>query len=115
MKVELIYEKTCPNIEAARAQLLRAFSDAGMTPRWQEWEVRSPQVPTQVHEYGSPPYWSMVVMFMKDKTVASRAAALGVRSVPAVAINGKLAGCCVNRGVDEDELRAAGIGQPLTS
>ncbi len=53
------------------------------------------------------------VLDMNDKTVASRASALGVRSVPAVAINGKLANCCTGRGVDENVLHAAGIGQPL--
>jgi mercuric ion transport protein len=54
MQVELVYEKTCPNINAARAQLLRAFVQAGITPRWQEWEVNSPHVPSHVHGYGSP-------------------------------------------------------------
>jgi len=53
------------------------------------------------------------VLNMNDKEVATRAASLGIRSVPAVAINGKLAECCVGRGVDETVLRAAGIGQPL--
>jgi len=49
---------------------------------------------------------------MRDVAVAQRAKALGVRSVPAVAINGQLAGCCAGRGVDEVSLRAAGLGQP---
>lgn len=49
---------------------------------------------------------------MRDIAVAQRAKALGVRSVPAVAINGQLAGCCAGRGVDEASLRAAGLGQP---
>ena len=53
------------------------------------------------------------VLDMNDKQVAARAAELGIRSVPAVAVNGKLAECCANRGVDENALRAAGIGQPL--
>ena len=53
------------------------------------------------------------VLDMNDKDVAARAAALGIRSVPAVAIDGKLADCCANRGVDEGVLRAAGLGQPL--
>ena len=35
LRVELVYEKTCPNIEAARAQLTRAFAEAGMPPHWQ--------------------------------------------------------------------------------
>ncbi len=49
---------------------------------------------------------------VRDIAVAKRAKALGVRSVPAVAINGQLAGCCAGRGVDEHSLRAAGLGQP---
>ncbi|MCI0621793.1 MAG: thioredoxin family protein, partial [Acidobacteria bacterium] len=38
---------------------------------------------------------------------------LGIRSVPAVVIDGKLADCCTGRGPDEAALRSAGIGQPL--
>ena len=53
------------------------------------------------------------VLDMNDKEVAARAADLGIRSVPAVAINGKLADCCTGRGVDENILRTAGIGVPL--
>ncbi|MDE1988838.1 MAG: thioredoxin family protein [Betaproteobacteria bacterium] len=49
---------------------------------------------------------------MHDIAVAQRAKTLGVRSVPAVAINGQLTGCCAGRGVDEASLRAAGLGQP---
>ncbi len=52
------------------------------------------------------------VLDMHDISVAQRAKALGVRSVPAVTINGQLAGCCAGRGVDEAGLRAAGLGQP---
>lgn len=52
------------------------------------------------------------VLDMRDMAVAQRAKALGVRSVPAVAINGQLAGCCAGRGVDDASLRAAGLGQP---
>jgi glutaredoxin 3 len=52
------------------------------------------------------------VLDMRDIEVAKRAKALGVQSVPAVAINGQLAGCCTGRGVGEASLRAAGLGQP---
>lgn len=52
------------------------------------------------------------VLDMNDKNVASRASELGIRSVPAVAIDGKLAECCAGRGVDETSLRNAGVGQP---
>jgi glutaredoxin len=53
------------------------------------------------------------VLDMKDQTVATRAERLGVRSVPAVVIDGKLADCCTGRGPDEKILKAAGLGQPL--
>ncbi len=58
------------------------------------------------------PSCDVAVLDMHDIAVAQRAKALGVRSVPAVAINGQLAGCCAGRGVDEASLRAAGLGQP---
>lgn len=54
MNVELVYEKTCPNIAAAREQLLHAFGEAGLTPRWREWEISDPAAPAHVHGYGSP-------------------------------------------------------------
>jgi hypothetical protein len=49
-------------------------------------------------------------VFVHDFNVASRARTLGIRSVPAVAIDGKLAGCCAGRGPDEATLRAGGLG-----
>ncbi len=51
------------------------------------------------------------VLDMNDAGVASRAKDLGVRSVPAVAVDGKLANCCSGRGPDEAILKAAGVGQ----
>ena len=53
------------------------------------------------------------VLDMSDATVAARAKELGVRWVPAVAIDGVLADCCASRGVDEETLRAAGLGQSI--
>jgi hypothetical protein len=50
---------------------------------------------------------------MKDINVARRAKSLGIRSVPSVVINGKLADCCSSRGVDEQVLRAAGLGRAI--
>ncbi|MEN8174856.1 MAG: MerC family mercury resistance protein [Pseudomonadota bacterium] len=54
MQIELVYEKTCPNVEATRSQLLRAFAKAGIQPHWQEWEISSPEAPSHVHGFGSP-------------------------------------------------------------
>jgi glutaredoxin 3 len=44
---------------------------------------------------------------MHQQEVASRAAEHGIRSLPAVMIDGKLAGCCAGRGVEESVLREA--------
>jgi hypothetical protein len=47
-----------------------------------------------------------------DVTVAERAKSLGIASLPAVVIDGKVASCCAGRGVDIEALRAAGLGRP---
>ncbi len=51
------------------------------------------------------------VLDMKEPSVAGRAKSLGIRSVPAVVIDGKLADCCSGRGPDEATLKAAGVGR----
>jgi len=55
----------------------------------------------------------VIVLDMNDSAVAQRAKALGIRSVPAVAIDGKLAECCTGGGINMQVLRAAGLGMPL--
>jgi hypothetical protein len=46
---------------------------------------------------------------MHQPQVASRAASLGIRSVPAILIDGQLASCCEGHGPDEASLRATGL------
>ncbi|GMV83930.1 MAG: hypothetical protein AMXMBFR7_51140 [Planctomycetota bacterium] len=58
------------------------------------------------------PSCEVTVLDMHQAAVAKRAKSLGVRSVPAVVIDGKLAACCTGRGPDEATLRSAGLGQP---
>jgi glutaredoxin 3 len=60
------------------------------------------------------PSCQVTVLDMRQPEVAARAKSLGIRSVPAVAIDGQLAECCAGRGPDESVLRAAGVGQPLS-
>ncbi len=59
------------------------------------------------------PSCEVTVLDMKDSVVADRAKGLGIRSVPAVVVDGKLAGCCAGRGPEESALRAAGVGQAV--
>jgi glutaredoxin 3 len=61
----------------------------------------------------SCPSCDVTVLNMNDQKVTQRARSLGIRSVPAVVVDGKLASCCAGRGPNEAELRAAGIGQQL--
>ena len=53
------------------------------------------------------------VLDIRDLDIASRAGKLGIRSVPAVVIDGKVADCCKGRGPDEATLLAAGLGKKL--
>ncbi len=50
------------------------------------------------------------VLDMHQGDVAAKAKEYGVQSVPAIAVDGKLADCCTSRGVDEAMLKASGIG-----
>ena len=54
VKVELIYDSNCPNIERARAQLRTAFAHAGRTPQWREWDRGDINTPTYARAFGSP-------------------------------------------------------------
>jgi len=54
----------------------------------------------------------VTVLDMHDAAVAERAASLGIRSLPAVVVDGELAGCCTGRGVDTAVLQAMGVGVP---
>jgi hypothetical protein len=60
------------------------------------------------------PSCEVSILDMKNPEVAERAKTFGIRSIPAVVIDGKLADCCAGRGPDEATLRAAGLGKPLS-
>ncbi len=52
--VELIYDTECPNAEAAREQLRRALTQAGLECEWREWRIGASDAPTHTHGFGSP-------------------------------------------------------------
>lgn len=53
------------------------------------------------------------VLDMNEPQVAARANELGISRVPAIVVDGQLAECCAAGAVDEQALRAAGVGVPL--
>lgn len=59
------------------------------------------------------PSCEVQVLDMHEPAVAAKAQKYGVRAVPAVVIDGKLAACCINGGPDEATLRAEGLGVAL--
>jgi glutaredoxin 3 len=59
----------------------------------------------------SCPSCEVSVLDVKDPQVAKRIKSLGIRSVPAVVIDGTLADCCKGSGPNEATLRAAGLGR----
>lgn len=44
-----------------------------------------------------------------DKTCLSKAVEYGIKSIPAIAVDGKLLKCCQNNGISREELVNAGI------
>lgn len=52
--IELIYEQSCPNVDAARAVISSACAKLGRSANWQEWEVSDPQLPAHARGFGSP-------------------------------------------------------------
>ena len=59
------------------------------------------------------PSCDIQVLDMNSSDVRRKAAVLGIKSVPAVIVDGELADCCAGRGVDLGVLRAAGLGRPI--
>src|SRR5216683_1633211 len=54
LRVELIYDSDCPNVQEARKALLSGFAKARVQPSWTEWDRGSPESPLYVRQYGSP-------------------------------------------------------------
>lgn len=61
------------------------------------------------------PSCKVTVVDMNDPAVAQRANTMGIRSVPAVVIDGRLADCCAGRGPDIAALKRAGLGVAVTA
>ena len=59
------------------------------------------------------PSCDVTILDMNDPSVSGRAKRLGIKSVPAVVIDGQLADCCAGRSPDIDVLKAAGLGVPI--
>ena len=54
IKVELIYDSDCPNVEPAREAIKQALTQAGLDAKWCEWDRADVKSPEYVQRYGSP-------------------------------------------------------------
>ena len=54
MTVELIYDRDCPNVLAARGNLIKAIAASDREVRWTEWESSAADSPPHIIGYGSP-------------------------------------------------------------
>lgn len=59
------------------------------------------------------PSCDVQLLDMRTEAAQQKARQYGVKRVPAVAVDGQLAECCKQGGVDAGTLRAVGIGTPL--
>ncbi len=74
MIVELIYDADCPNVPDARSQLIKAFTQTGVSARWKEWERSAPGAPGYARDYGSP------TILVDGKDIADVAPDAGTRA-----------------------------------
>lgn len=53
-RVELVFEASCPFVDAARRNLAAALRQGGWPEEWTEWETTDVSTPLRVRSYGSP-------------------------------------------------------------
>jgi glutaredoxin len=66
----------------------------------------------QLREQIDPRHDIVVHDMNADKAAAEKADAFGIRTVPAVVVDGSLLACCKNKGPTLSELHAAGLAKP---
>lgn len=52
--VDFIYDKDCPHVDTARANLRDAFQRASLPFTWTEYRVDDPRLPAYARGFGSP-------------------------------------------------------------
>ncbi len=66
----------------------------------------------QLREQIDPRHELVVHDMHADEAAAEKAEAFGIRTVPAVVVDGFLLACCKNKGPTLQELHAAGLARP---
>lgn len=54
LRVDLVYDRDCPNVERARSMIRRALVEVGAAVSWREWDREDAGTPAEFRNYGSP-------------------------------------------------------------
>lgn len=54
IRVELVYDPTCPNVDRAREAIRDALASVGAPLVWREWLREDPTTPVSLRSLGSP-------------------------------------------------------------
>lgn len=74
-------------------------------------ELACPDCEVTVHDLRQS--GGVFTAFTGEAGPAERVAGYGVKTIPAVVVDGRLVSCCDRSGATRDQLTAAGIGQRL--
>lgn len=53
-RIDLIYDRDCPNIDAARSRIRDAIAQVADEGSWHEWDRADANTPPELRNYGSP-------------------------------------------------------------
>lgn len=54
VRVELVYDDDCPNVDECREALRAALAEVGAPPIWKEWDRNAASTPGALRGFGSP-------------------------------------------------------------
>ena len=54
LRIDLVYDRDCPNIERARAMIRAALEQVGSATTWTEWDREDAATPPELRDFGSP-------------------------------------------------------------
>ena len=54
LRIELVYDRGCPNVERARTMIRAALAEVGAEMEWTEWDREDQATPAELRNYGSP-------------------------------------------------------------
>lgn len=54
LRVEMVFDRTCPNVDRARSMIRTALAQVGAPETWTEWDRDDPATPVDLRSFGSP-------------------------------------------------------------